>query len=355
MNQIFRISKTGAVAFVVFLALGGFSGSLKAGWTGTDIGSVGVAGTDSYNAGVYTIQGSGADIGSTADACHFVYQTLTADGELEARVASVQNTNAAAKAGVMIRQSTAAGSIESMIAVAPASSVLFLNRTSSGGTATSTSVGTSSPPYWVRIVKDGTLVTVYQSANGVSWTYAGLMRLTSLPNPVDIGFAVTSHSNTVLCTATFDNITLSSQTSYAPTSPWHDQDIGTTGQIGTTHLEDSDWSSYGAGTGITGTADSFHFDYQALTGNAEVMARVDGLSTSTTASGVVIRQDLTAGSAEAAVSLNYTSGVGFATRSTSGATVASTAGAHVSAPYWVKLVRAGNLCATYQLMGPRPV
>jgi len=88
-------------------------------WTGTDIGSVGVAGTDSYNAstGVYTIQGSGADIGSTADACHFVYQSLTADGELEARVATVQNTNAAAKAGVMIRQTTAAGSIEAMISV----------------------------------------------------------------------------------------------------------------------------------------------------------------------------------------------------------------------------------------------
>src|ERR1700683_3811624 len=86
-----------------------FALPLWAQYTGTDIGSVGVVGTDSYNVttGVYTIQGSGTDIGGTADACHFVYQTLTADGELEARVASIQNTSATAKAGVMIRQSTA--------------------------------------------------------------------------------------------------------------------------------------------------------------------------------------------------------------------------------------------------------
>src|SRR5271156_5827392 len=85
--------------------------SVELGWTGTDVGSVGVAGTDSLSGGVYTIAESGTDINGTADAFHFVYQTLTADGELEARVASIQNTNASAKAGVMVRQSTAAGSI----------------------------------------------------------------------------------------------------------------------------------------------------------------------------------------------------------------------------------------------------
>jgi hypothetical protein len=106
-----------AVASFLFLS---FFNLVHAGtWTGTDVGSVGVAGTDNYNAttGVYTIQGSGTDIGGTADACHFVYQTLTADGELEARVVSIQNTSPTAKAGVMIRESTGAGSIESMIAL----------------------------------------------------------------------------------------------------------------------------------------------------------------------------------------------------------------------------------------------
>src|SRR5471032_1733218 len=97
-------------ALFSFLFLSFFGLANAGAWTGTDVGSVGVTGTDSYNSGtgVYTIQGSGADINGTADAFHFVYQTLTADGELEARVASVQNTNAAARAGVMVRQSTAA-------------------------------------------------------------------------------------------------------------------------------------------------------------------------------------------------------------------------------------------------------
>jgi alpha-tubulin suppressor-like RCC1 family protein len=319
-------------------------------WSSSDVGSVGVAGTDSYNSatGVYTIAGSGADIGGTTDACHFVYQTLTTDGELEARVASIQNTNATAKAGVMVRQSTVAGDINAFIAVTPTSGIVFQQRTTLNATTTSTQTAISGAPYWVRIVKDGTLITVYQSPDGVNWTYAGLTRLTALANPVEIGLAVTSDSNTALCTATFDNITISTQTSYAPTSPWSDQDIGTTGQAGQVHLEESFWSLYGAGTGITGTADSFHYAYQLLNGNGVVIARVNGLSPSTTSSGVVMRQDLTAGSAEAAVLLNSTSGITFATRTAAGASVAPTAGAAVSTPYWVKLVRAGNVFYGYQ-------
>src|ERR1700733_10512162 len=113
MNAIRNVSRgfSWNPAVVSFLFLSFFGLANAGAWTGTDIGSVGVAGTDSYNSttGVYTIAGSGADIGGTADACHFVYQTLTADGELEARVASVQNTSSTAKAGVMIRQSTASG------------------------------------------------------------------------------------------------------------------------------------------------------------------------------------------------------------------------------------------------------
>ena len=88
-------------ALFSFLLLLSFDFASAHTWTGTEVGSVGVAGTDSYNSntGVYTIAGSGTDIGGTADACHFVYQTLAADGELEARVANVQNTSSTAKAG----------------------------------------------------------------------------------------------------------------------------------------------------------------------------------------------------------------------------------------------------------------
>ena len=156
-------------------------------WTGSDVGSVGVAGSDSYNSatGVYTISGSGADINGTADAFHFVYQTLTGDGELEARVGSLQNTNGAAKAGLMIRQSTAAGSINGFIAITPTNGINFEQRTTLNGSTTlvQTSANTM-VPYWLKIIKDGTLISVYQAPDGINWTYQGEVRLTSLTNPV---------------------------------------------------------------------------------------------------------------------------------------------------------------------------
>src|SRR5436309_3311199 len=43
------------------------SGGLPAGWTDADIGAVGLAGSASFNAGTFTVKGSGADIFTSAD------------------------------------------------------------------------------------------------------------------------------------------------------------------------------------------------------------------------------------------------------------------------------------------------
>src|SRR6185503_18450777 len=54
--------------------------AVPAPWSQGDVGSVGVAGSASANSGVFSVVGSGADIGGTADSFHFVSQTLTGDG-----------------------------------------------------------------------------------------------------------------------------------------------------------------------------------------------------------------------------------------------------------------------------------
>ena len=109
-------------------------------------------------------------------------------------------------------------------------------------------------------MKDSTLVSSFESSDNTDWFYVGCTRLTST-NPVDIGLAVAAHTTTVACTATFDNVSLSSQTSYAPGAPWSDQDIGTPPQ-GQTHLENGIWSQFGGGLGVSGTADGLHLDSQ---------------------------------------------------------------------------------------------
>jgi hypothetical protein len=75
---------------------------LPSSWSDSDIGSP-AAGSASYANGVFTVSGAGSDLmGGTSDSFHFVYQTLSGDGTIVARVASV--SSAYAEVGVMIRE-----------------------------------------------------------------------------------------------------------------------------------------------------------------------------------------------------------------------------------------------------------
>ena len=322
-------------------------------WTGTDIGAVGATGSDSYNSttGTYTITGCGGDIFGTADEGHFVYQTINGDGELTARVASVQNVDTWSKAGVMIRQSTDAGSMEASILESPGSNGLaFQYRTVAQQETSYIQSINSGAPWWVRLIKDGDLVTSYQSQDGINWNFVGCTRLI-FTGPIEIGLAVTSHNSNVSATATFDNITLQSVANYVPSAPWLDQDIGTVGtQIGGVHFENNTFTIYGSGADISGTADAFNYVYQPLAGDGQIIAEVNFQTNtdSDSKAGVMIRQDLTPGSANALVTVTPGDGIAFQARTTAGGSSETFPGANVAAPYWVKLVRSGNQFYAYQ-------
>ncbi|WP_395738871.1 Calx-beta domain-containing protein [Prosthecobacter sp.] len=72
---------------------------------GRTIGFVNAQGSDALSGGVYTVIGSGAQIGGTEDECHFVAMPVTGDFTLVARVLSQSGGAANAQAGVMIRES----------------------------------------------------------------------------------------------------------------------------------------------------------------------------------------------------------------------------------------------------------
>jgi hypothetical protein len=77
--------------------------TLPAGWSDGDIGSVGVAGNGAYANGTFTVTGAGQQTWSSSDGIHFVYQPLTGDGTIVARLATLQTGNDGPLAGVMIR------------------------------------------------------------------------------------------------------------------------------------------------------------------------------------------------------------------------------------------------------------
>jgi poly(hydroxyalkanoate) depolymerase family esterase len=189
-------------------------------WTSQDVGAVGVTGSTNYSDGVFTVSGSGADIWGTADAFRFVYLPVTGDCTIIARVASVQNTDSWAKAGVMIRESLNANARNAFIAVTPGNGVTWQYRSSTGGSTNNNNTTGLGAPYWVKLVRSGSTFTGYRSPDGTTWTQQGTSQSITMASTVYLGMAVTSHNNSSLCQATFDNITAPGwPPPLAPTAP----------------------------------------------------------------------------------------------------------------------------------------
>ena len=182
--------------------------SLPAPWVSVDIGSVGLVGSASQTGGVFTVAGAGYGIGGRADDFRYLYQTLSGDGEIRARIPSQSGTAAGAMAGVMIRESINSNSRFAFLEVSPVKKFSFDVRSSTGGKASSSSGGVmnAAPNNWVRLVRAGNTITGYKSADGKSWTKVSSTTL-KMGSSITLGVAVTSANATILNTAVFDNVT----------------------------------------------------------------------------------------------------------------------------------------------------
>ncbi|MDP7288698.1 MAG: Ig-like domain-containing protein, partial [Phycisphaerae bacterium] len=186
-------------------------------WTGSDIGQVAVAGSSSDSGGVWTVEGSGADIWGNVDELHYVHQPFSGDFTVTARVASVENTNGWAKVGVMIRETLDANSTNAFACVTPSNGVSFHRRKVTGQQTTQSQNGGLFAPQWVRLVREGDVFTAYRSIDGVNWTLIGTDTIVMTQPEIYVGMAVTSHNDGVLCTTEFDNVSIVAADYEAPT------------------------------------------------------------------------------------------------------------------------------------------
>lgn len=191
--------------------------TLPAPWQHADVGGVAIAGDATYSGGVFSVSGSGADIWDAADGFHYVYQTLNGDGEISARVSGVQNTDAWAKAGVMIREDLSAASTHAFMAITPGNGSAFQRRVVAGGFSEHTAGGFVSAPYWVRLVRVGDTFTGYFSATGSGWILVGSADI-PMGSSVNVGLAVTAHNNSVINNSSLDNVVVSGGASNVPPS-----------------------------------------------------------------------------------------------------------------------------------------
>jgi len=176
-------------------------------------------------AGTYTMTASGTDITGTADQFHFAYKMLTGPGSIVAKVDSVSNTHAWAKAGVMIRETLDAGSKHAFACVTPENGVASQGRTAADGTSFNTNETGITAPYWVKLERDAAgNFTVSHSAGGTSFQPVGSSVPTNIPmsSNVYIGLALTSHNAAQTCEAVFSNVTITGTAG----PQWTNEDIG---------------------------------------------------------------------------------------------------------------------------------
>jgi glucosylceramidase len=188
---------------------GGALPALPSPWATADVGAVGLAGGASWSNGVFTLNGSGADIWNNADAFRGVQQPVAGACEIRAQVASVLATDPWAKAGVMFRESTNAGAVNATVLVTPGNGVTFQSRSSTGGSSTSTTAGGVNAPRWVRLARSAAnSFSAYYSSDGANWTQVGSSTTLTISNSIYAGMVVTAHNNASNCVAVFNNVTV---------------------------------------------------------------------------------------------------------------------------------------------------
>ena len=424
--------------------------SLPSPWQSQDVGAVGPTGTASENGGTYTIAGGGADVWGTSDAFHYVWQRVSGDLDVVARVVSVEYVHAWVKAGVMIREQLTPGSAHAFMLVSPGKGMPFQRRVANGGLSTSTG-SAGAAPAWVKLQRRGNTITALRSADGASWTVVASDTF-AMPDDVHVGLAVSSHDATRLATATFDHVTVQSvattpppnaspsvaitapatsstfaapatvsisasandtdgtvarvdffsggtaigtdssapyevvwsnvaagsytltaravdddgaATTSAPVTitvesapppaepalpePWASQDIGAVGPAGMATATNGTYTVQGAGADVWGTTDGFHFVWQQVSGDADVITRVASVEYvhAWVKAGVMIREQLTADSPHAFMLVSAGKGYAFQRRIATGGLSTNTSGGTGTAPAWVKLERRANTISAF--------
>lgn len=318
-----------------------------AGWNCADIGNPTPAGTQSLNGTTWTIVAGGADIWGTADAFHYVWQTLPGDGSLSARVVSQTAASDWSKAGVMLRQTTDPGSAYYAVLVTPGHGLVVQYRVSQGAFPGQITLSvTVTLPQFIRVGRAGNTFTAYTSSDGSTWTAAANSSVTiSMPGTLLAGMAAASHNTLATSTVVFDSVV---QLTGCPAG-WQCADIGTPAVTGGNTLINGTWTITAGGTDIFGTSDQFHYVWQAESGDGSISARVVTQVNSdvNAKAGIMFRQTTDPASAYYAIYVTPANGLAVQYRVAPGANAGQAATLVGTVPAYLKIQRAGNTFTAY--------
>ncbi|MBJ7612748.1 MAG: PQQ-binding-like beta-propeller repeat protein [Candidatus Dormibacteraeota bacterium] len=252
------------------------------GWGCQDVGDTSPVGDQSLGGGVWTLKGVGNDIGGTQDFFHYVWQTLPGDGVLTARLNTLTNTSANAKAGIMMRQNLDPGSPYYGVFLTPGGNLLVQWRVNSNLVTRPSVTQTGAPPLYLRITRytesGTTTYTAFTSSDGSNWAVVlGSTVTVNMSGTLLAGMAADANAARVQNTVTFDKVSLTAGAQRPPTLcpvGWTCTDVGTATPPGGQSFDGKTWTFLAGGPDIWDTYDGYRFAYQQLAGDGSVSARV---------------------------------------------------------------------------------
>jgi len=176
-------------------------------WNG-GASAIGVSATDasaSYDGTIFGLFSKSSDVWGTADAVMFLNAAWTGDGTITARVNSVDNTSAWAKAGVMIRETDTPGSRQVFLMVTPGKGVNLQYRATTSGTSASAASVSGVAPGWLRLQRADSTFAASWSTDGITFNTVGSVNV-SMAASIKVGLAFTSHTTSMRGGAQFDDV-----------------------------------------------------------------------------------------------------------------------------------------------------
>ncbi len=186
--------------------------SLSSRWHNALIG--GVSGNVTESGQVLTLTSSDGTIWDTSDRFHYLYQgSISGDFAVSVKLNSMGGNNGQyyPKAGLMVRESTAANSKHVMLMRVDRTNdeLQFARRTSTGGNTTGSYHELPALPQWLRLVRQGNEFHAYYSTDGNTWVEHGASPYTvSLTGTVLVGLVIAGGDGGPDDPAEFDDFSL---------------------------------------------------------------------------------------------------------------------------------------------------
>lgn len=135
-------------------------------------------------------------LGTTADKQFFMYKRVSGDFEISGRVLLTPMSDRWGRVGFMARETLDAGSkFAAMMASSGAGTTLQYRTELNAKSLMANTANLNITPVWLKLKREGSVLTAYSSNDGNSWTSVGSPTI-SLSNELYIGLMTSSHAQT---------------------------------------------------------------------------------------------------------------------------------------------------------------